>query len=226
MMTDCDSERTGVGRFQAWLISLVGTALLVVVAYEWADRPAAFFAHDHLAQVVVFQQVTKVTGFLFAAAAVIFVVVGILVMLGSALSRWQAALLLCSLSLVVAETVKEQLKYVFGRTWPDTWINGNPSLIHDGVFGFNPFHGGVAYSSFPSGHTTAICAVMSVLWLFYPKLRVLYILAVLAVAVALVGADYHFVSDVIAGGFVGSSTGWLTVVVWRRRAAAAGEPGA
>ena len=34
-------------------------------------------------------------------------------------------------------------------------------------------------------------------------------LAVLAVAIGLIGANYHFVSDVIAGGFVGISSGWM-----------------
>ena len=59
------------------------------------------------------------------------------------------------------------------------------------------------YSAFPSGHTTGICTVMTVLWLCYPRYRALYALAIAAVAVGLVGADYHFLSDVIAGGFVG-----------------------
>ena len=52
---------------------------------------------------------------------------------------------------------------------------------------------------------------------FIRKLRPLYALAVLAVAVGLIGANYHFLSDVIAGGFVGTSTGWMTVALWRAR---------
>ena len=34
--------------------------------------------------------------------------------------------------------------------------------------------------------------------------------------VGLVGADFHFLGDVIAGAFLGVSTGWLTVVLWER----------
>ena len=33
------------------------------------------------------------------------------------------ALMTCSISLIVAEAAKNQLKYDFGRTWPETWIN-------------------------------------------------------------------------------------------------------
>ena len=128
---------------------------------------------------------------------------------------FQAVMLLCGLSLVVADALKNQLKFVFGRTWPETWVSNNPSLIHNGVYGFNPFHGGAGYASFPSGHAASICAVMSVLWICYPRFRPLYVLCVAAVVVGLIGADYHFLSDVIAGGFIGVSTGWIAVALWQ-----------
>jgi len=134
---------------------------------------------------------------------------------GRTLSRLQNCALLCSLSLIVAELTKAQLKLVFGRTWPDTFRDNNPSFLRDGVYGFNLFHGGHAYASFPSGHTAVTCAVISVLWVYYPAWRWLYVLAVLAVAVGLIGANYHFVSDVIAGGFVGVSTGWMLTSLWK-----------
>ena len=58
-------------------------------------------------------------------------------------------------------------------------------------------------------------AVMAVLWFAYPRYRPLYIVPVVAVIVGLVGADFHFVSDIIAGGFIGASTGWIFVVFWQ-----------
>jgi membrane-associated phospholipid phosphatase len=54
-----------------------------------------------------------------------------------------------------------------------------------------------------------------VLWIYYPAWRALYVLAVLAVATGLIGANYHFVSDVIAGAFVGVSSGWMTTSLWK-----------
>jgi membrane-associated phospholipid phosphatase len=149
---------------------------------------------------------------------------GLWALAGRPLSNLVAVGVLCSISLIVGETTKSLLKFVFGRLWADTWVQNNPSFLHDGAYGFNFFHGGAGYASFPSGHTAATCAVISVLWMLYPKLRPLFALAVLAVAVGLIGANYHFLSDVIAGGFVGSSTGWMTVALWqaRGRAPAAG----
>ena len=71
------------------------------------------------------------------------------------------------------------------------------------------------YAAFPSGHTAVTCAVISVLWIYCPKWRWLYALAVLGVAIGLIGANYHFVSDVIAGGFVGISSGWMLTSLWK-----------
>ena len=89
---------------------------------------------------------------------------------------------LASTSVIVAETIKGGLKYIFGRLWPDTWVQNNPSFIHDGAYGFNFFHGGPGYASFPSGHTTVTCALISVLWILYPYWRPFYAAIILAVA--------------------------------------------
>ena len=148
-------------------------------------------------------------------AVTVFVVLGLMNLSGRALSRLENCALLCSLSLIVAELTKIQLKLVFGRTWPDTFRDNNPSFLRDGVYGFNFFHGGHGYASFPSGHTAVTCAVISVLWIYYPAWRPLWALAVLAVAIGLIGANYHFLSDVIAGGFVGVSCGWMLTSLWK-----------
>ena len=58
-----------------------------------------------------------------------------------------------------------------------------------------------------------MCAVVSVLWICYPRWRVLYAVAVAVVVVGLIGADYHFLSDIIAGGFIGTTTGWFAVLL-------------
>ncbi|MDI1346986.1 MAG: hypothetical protein PSV22_23275, partial [Pseudolabrys sp.] len=59
------------------------------------------------------------------------------------------------------------------------------------------------------------CAVISVLWMFYPKLRAVYLLVFLAVVIGLIGANYHFLSDIIAGAFVGVSTAWMATALWQ-----------
>ena len=204
---------------QRWLLATLLTAAAVVVCYLWVDRPLALFVHTLRAHRETFARFTHIPDLLIPLAAIAFIALGLWVLAGRPLSKPAEAGVLCSISLIVTETAKSSLKFAFGRLWPDTWVETNPSFIHDGAYGFNPFHGGPGYASFPSGHTAATCALISVLWVLYPKLRPLYALVVLAVAIGLIGANYHFLSDVIAGGFVGSSTGWMTIALWRARVA-------
>ena len=202
-------------RLKIWLTAFVATAAVVTLCYFYVDRPVAFFAHANtVPNRRYFDMLTRISEYLFVTAAIAFVVFGLRTLVTARWHKWQAVLLLCGITLAVAETIKDELKFAFGRTWPETWINNNPSLIGNGTYGFNPFHGGGGYNSFPSGHTTAACAVAAVLWVAYPKLRPLCVLMVAAVVVGLIGADYHFVSDIVAGGFLGASTGWLAVVLW------------
>jgi membrane-associated phospholipid phosphatase len=187
----------------------------VAVAYFWIDRPVSYFAHEHLVKHRrFFHELQRVPEVMATIAMFIFILVGYFTLVRRPLSRLVAALLLSGVSLAIGAIIKDQLKFVFGRTWPETWINNNPSLIRDGVSGFNFFHGGAGYASFPSGHMTATCAVISVLWLAYPHLRPLYVFVIMIVAIGLVGANYHFVSDMIAGAFIGWSVGWLAVRLW------------
>src|SRR5262249_37831363 len=125
-------------------------------------------------------------------------------------SRVQSVALTCSIGFIWTSLINSQFKYAFGRTWPNTWIESNPSLIQNGAFGFNPFHGGPGFASFPSGHAAAICSVMTVLWWSYPSWRAIYVACAATVAVGLIGANYHFLSDILSGGFVGTSVGYIT----------------
>jgi membrane-associated phospholipid phosphatase len=212
-----------------WAIWLVLTSSAVVASYVWLDRPIATLAHDQLQRFDLFAKLTYIPEVISPLVIIAFAAIALRALSGRPLSKLQTVAVLAAASLAVTSAIKDQLKFAFGRTWPETWVRNNPSFIRDGVFGFNPFHGGPGYAAFPSGHTAAICAVMSVLWICYPRFRALYAIGMGAVAVGLIGANFHFVGDVIAGGFLGVSFGWLTVAIWevgkhRVRAAAPPEP--
>jgi membrane-associated phospholipid phosphatase len=212
----CDRIEDSMSSSAKRTVSFAIVIALVALSYEWLDRPIAVYVHAEFHGVKTLPWLTFIPECLAVLAVVTFIVMGWRVAIGHHLSKFDSVLLVCGVSLTVGAAIKDQLKLGFGRTWPETWINGNPSLIRNNVYGFNPFHGGIGYASFPSGHTTMICAVASVLWICYPKFRTIYVLMVAAVAIGLIGADYHFLSDVIAGGFLGISVGWMTVSFWER----------
>jgi membrane-associated phospholipid phosphatase len=205
-----------VNPMQKWLLALVLSACAVGVSYAWLDRPIALYAHANLHGFDVFPAFTRIPEMLKPLVILLFIAVGLWALSGRYIGRLPTVVVLAMASLAVAAEIKDQLKFMFGRTWPETWVRNNPSFIHDGVFGFNPFHGGQAFAAFPSGHATTICAVVSVLWICYPRFRAIYVLAIAAVVLGLIGADFHFLGDVIAGGFLGASIGWVTVELWER----------
>ena len=51
-------------------------------------------------------------------------------------------------------------------------------------------------------------------WFWYPRWRLLYAVPVVVVSAALLLSDFHFLSDVIAGIYLGFSIGWIAAVVW------------
>ena len=186
------------------ILALIICSVLVVICYYFVDKPVAFFVyHSHLYQYSIFVWMTYIAGALFVIApiALILFIIRFAIKPMTLMSK---TVLTAMVSLVVAEAIKNFLKIAFGRYWPMTWINNNPSLISNHAYGFHFNHSGVAYQSFPSGHTTIIFSVITVFWLVYPKWRWLYALIYAAVIVGLLGANYHFVSDVIAGGFLGA----------------------
>ena len=205
---------------RGWLWAAAACAVLVAIAIAWLDRPLATFSHANFHGEAVFDWMQRLPEYLTGAAALILLGLVISAALGWAPRGVCEVLVRASLSLAAAVLIKDQLKYLFGRTWPETWVNNNPSYIKDGVFGFFPLHGGAGGSSFPSGHMTAVTSVLAVLWVRWPRLRWLYALLWLDVVVGLLGADYHWLSDIVAGSFLGTAVG---VVLARLRG---GEPSA
>lgn len=199
--------------FKFWLGGLVMTSLIALISIAWVDKPIAILVSQlglrHFPDKLVQSPGLSIP----LASSLVFVVLGLAAILGRKFSRLEWAVLLCDISVLAAEAIKNQLKYMFGRSWPDSWEPEISSLIRDNVYGFHFFHQGQSYESFPSGHAAVVAAVMSVLWILFPKLRAACVIGIAAADVGLVLLNLHFVSDVVAGTFVGISTGLFTVAL-------------
>lgn len=190
----------------------VTSVALIVLSIAFVDRLAAHQAHAVWRDnEPIFKALTHIVDPFFALAGVVAGCYGISALFGVRPGpRGQIALRI-AVAVLVAITLKEQLKFVFGRTWPETWTNNNVSYIKDGVFGFFPQNGWYAlasdrtYHSFPSGHTTIISVVALSLALNWPQFKWLMPIPVLLVAAGMIGANYHWVSDLLAGAALGSA---------------------
>jgi membrane-associated phospholipid phosphatase len=185
------------------LTALLVCAVLVQLCYTFVDRPVAIFVRDrqftdHPALKWLTYPPPVLQSWVPAVLAALMVRRA-----WGPFHRWECTLVAACVGMVLADQFRQTLAFVFGRTWPETWVDDNPSFIRDGAFGFHPFHGGIGFESFPSGHSARTLAVAGVAWIGYPRWRWVCVLAAVLVALGLVGMNYHFVGDVIAGGFVG-----------------------
>jgi membrane-associated phospholipid phosphatase len=196
------------------ILALLAGSVLVVLCYFFVDRPVAWFLHTHRFYPDEFLRWPErvSAGLTYCAIAGMAGVVAWRIWRpGGYLQR---LLLVIAANLVATEILKDLLKGLFGRSWPETWIKNNPSLISDGVYGFHLFCFDKSYASFPSGHAAAAFAVVSILWIGLPRWRWLYAAAAGIVCLALVGLNFHYVGDVIAGAMLGSTTGFVATRIF------------
>jgi membrane-associated phospholipid phosphatase len=189
------------------IVALVACVALVVVCYFFVDRPVAFYVHRHeIARFNELRWLTEPPPLVQLWAPLVLALL-LIRRAGGPWRHWQHVLFVACVSLIVADQFRESLGDLFGRYWPETWRNNNPSLIGTGAYGFHPFKVGDDTGSFPSGHSARIGAFAAVFWLGLPRGRWLYAIIALPMLIALVGMNYHFVGDVIAGSVLGGIVG-------------------
>jgi membrane-associated phospholipid phosphatase len=187
--------------------ALVLCTVAVVVCYYFVDRPVAFFVHDHrIPRFEELRWLTEPPPLLQSWAPLVVVILAVWRAF-TPWRRWHLVLFVACVSLIVADQFRQSLGDLCGRYWPETWRDNNPSLIGTGAYGFHPFQVGDDVGSFPSGHAARIVGIASVFWLAMPRSRWLCVILGVPMVVALVGMDYHFVGDVVAGSALGGIVG-------------------
>jgi membrane-associated phospholipid phosphatase len=199
-----------VKRFSAvlriWLLSLLACAAAAAVSFAEVDVPVARS----------FWRVGRHLGLMSAAfnAAVLLtleavVVLGLIVarLTRGHISRFGEALGVACLASICAYGVNDQvLKPLFGVATPAEVVAGAKHALNLGV--------GLAGSSFPSGHMVLAGAFAGVFMRLYrTSIGPLSGLLLVAAALLVIG-DWHFISDVIAGTFLGVSAGILAGEGW------------
>ncbi|MEW6255704.1 MAG: phosphatase PAP2 family protein [Pseudomonadota bacterium] len=194
----------------AWGVAGGASIVLVAIGYLFLDQPLSRFAHTVIGRHDMVRAFQTYPQYLSQLSVVLIVVLGLVRVFRGALGRLSLTAFAAGLSLVCASTIGNHLKYVFGRTWPETFVQNNPSFIQDGVYGFFSFHGGEGWASFPSGHTLAAVSFLTVPAIAYPRARVACGLLVLLEALALWAQNYHFFSDIVAGACLGGAVALVT----------------
>ncbi|HQT46397.1 MAG TPA: phosphatase PAP2 family protein [Acidocella sp.] len=181
---------------------MLGAALCV----GWVDQPVALFFAAHDGARAVFQAC--------AAPSLLALPWAGCVLVYAVWRQWRGLppvalgwLAVCAAT-IAATAAKDELKWIFGRPWPETWLKY-------GAYNFHPLTTSLAYGAFPSGHTSYISAPLCVLWVIAPRWRLAYAAVIFLVMFGLVGANYHFVGDVLGGLLTGMLCAWGSLVLMR-----------
>ncbi len=205
-------ERVGVTekswRFplQIWTLSLLLCIVLVAVAFLYFDLPLAHRFSGFLRN-------AQSIGAGFSSLVLLSVEAAIALWLmlnriiSGRLSPFREATALACLTSMCAYTINDSvLKRVFGVPSPSAVIHGSQHIFH--------LLGGSAMSGFPSGHMVLAGAFGGVFMRLYRSSAVALSALLLFGAGLLVVGDWHFLSDVIAGAFLGVSAGTLAGELW------------
>jgi len=187
---------------------IAALALATLASIFYADQPIALFfaAHDQWRPLFQLCAIPSLLMLPLAGLVLVLAVARRLRGLPDFPHVWMAM----ALAILASTAAKDELKWLFGRPWPGTWL-------HDGLYAFSPLTDNTLYGAFPSGHTAYIAAPLSVLWVLRPRLRVVWGGLVALVMLGLVGANYHFCADVLAGLMTGALCAWGTLRLYPAR---------
>jgi membrane-associated phospholipid phosphatase len=157
---------------------------------------------------------------------------------------WPVGILVIALAAVAATTQRlarltivaliVRLEFIFvAIALPGLIVSGGKRLIGRvrpsalGPFAYVPFSWRPDYASMPSGHATTAFAAAVALGAIWPRARPLLWLYAVVIALSRVVISAHYVSDVVAGAFLGAFTALLVrnYFAARRLGFAAGRDG-
>ena len=187
-------------------LGLTGLSIVAFGAsYLWIDRPlAAHFADASSRTIAIFRIITAFgvsTGYLIIA--VLIALLFLLRARGTAdqaerprllANAWRAAFVFVAVA--APGLFGDILKPVFGRARPRLFLT-------DATFGFTGHGARAAYWSFPSGHSITIVALAVALTLLGRRLLPLCAAAALLVMASRIVLDQHYLSDDLAGAYIG-----------------------
>ncbi|HLD17332.1 MAG TPA: phosphatase PAP2 family protein [Coxiellaceae bacterium] len=186
------------------VLALLLGSVIIFFTYHFVDERLSncLLSYYAAGTFIGFGYFTEVAQYLDVAVFLI-IVYSLVIRLRRHLHHFEATCFAGSVGFLIAEGAIKILKFIFGRT--SLWQNGQCSWFqHIDPYTFHFFSKGPLFESFPSGHMSYVTSFFIAFWVAYPKIRWILVLYFLGCAMGLVSHCYHFLSDVIAGGILGT----------------------
>lgn len=181
--------------------------LLMTLSYFFADVRIAVFMNAikdpltlHVAQIVTY----------FGGGMAAFYITFLVLVFLATKFIWKNAKiaeesLFIWLSIVASGIICDIIKIIAGRARPI-------ELFSHSHYGFDFFQHTARMWSFPSGHSATIAALMMAMSFLWSKFSPLFLLAMLLVAGSRLVVSAHYLSDIMAGIYLGTA---VTVYIFR-----------
>lgn len=197
----------GRGALHIWVFLLSISAIFSALSITYVDRPLASFIEAHFRHTlgwVILDHSLEPLKVIPMAALLFLFWAGYRSVCGYDLQRWAAKTVVCSWAVIWGLASELVLKEIFGRAWPD------PTYTQYHLYGFRLLHASQHWTSFPSGTAIGAAALAMSVGGLFRRLRVVSAVLATVVCLAVVAGNYHWLSDSIAGAFVGMSIGWMS----------------
>jgi membrane-associated phospholipid phosphatase len=177
-----------------WIITSATVILLCFLSYIFVDIQSALWFHS-LKNTSYYKLFAIITEFgesqwYLAGGLLLFIVFR-----NKNRFRSYSALFLFS-SVAASGLIADLVKYISGRARPKLYFNKQ-------LYGFDFFHWEHAWTSFPSGHSATALSVAIVVATLYPRWRFAAFFVSILIAFSRIFLAQHYISDVIAGSFLG-----------------------
>ncbi|NTW10669.1 MAG: phosphatase PAP2 family protein [Chlorobiaceae bacterium] len=195
-----------------WSIASIAVFIVCTVSFFCADMQIALWVHGHqtLESNAIFKYLTRF------GQSEWYLVPGFSAFLLFRKNRPSVsrAGLFVFAAVAISGLAADLLKYLLPRARPG-------AFLESGWFGFRIFplpHGwDNAWNSFPSGHSATAFSAAAVFSILFPRFRFLFFSAAALIAFSRIAVGKHYVSDVIAGSFLGLGTSILLFNLYFRR---------
>ena len=183
-----------MSRTLQWGMALLTITCLCILSYAFVDIQTALWFHS-LGKSRAYELFEKITLF---GDSLYYLTGGLLLFVvfrKKTSSTAYLGLFLFS-SVAASGLTADFIKYIGGRARPKLYFS-------DHIFGFDFFHWQYAWTSFPSGHSATAFSVATLISMLYPRWRFAAFFAAVLIAFIRISLSQHYISDVIAGSFLG-----------------------
>jgi membrane-associated phospholipid phosphatase len=181
-------------------LSALGAITLIVLSIQLVDLPLATWIAEYVGTYLPYVRTANIQDQLLIIVVTLTSLSWMVYFYFAYQNIFDRRTFFCRISgtvLPISFGLKTILKWMFGRTETHTWLSDNSQ------YSFHWFAGTKGFQGFPSGHMLVFTPVFLALWHFYPRYRLYFGALWLCLGAALITTEYHFLSDVLAGVYIG-----------------------